>query len=125
MGRIYSSYTEAEFENIQEKSKEYGMTPSAFQKYCVLLHLGYKAEEFKSINLQALKDMMCENLNAKRHDDTFIVSALLPPEIWSTLNRSQKITLSLYLKELIDSQPDKFEVADVLHNNVKQYRCKK
>ncbi len=122
--RIYSSYSEAEFEKVREKGMAYGMSPTMFQRYCVLLHLGYKADEFKNINLQELKDMMEANLYAKKPNETFIVSALLPPEIWSSLNRSQKITLSLYLKELIDSEPEKFEVAAVLHNKIKQYRRK-
>lgn len=123
MGRILSSYSENEFEIIQKESNEYGMTPSVFQKYCVLLHLGLKTEQLMDVNIHDLKQMMTDELISKKPNDTFIVSALLPPEIWCTLNRSQKTTLSLYLKEQIEEQPDRFEVARVLHNNVKQYKC--
>lgn len=121
MARIYTNYSEKEIELIQNTCNEYGMTPSAFQKYCVLLHLGIRTDEVDKVDINKLIEMMITSLNEKKKGDTFIVSSLLPPEIWSTLNRSQKITLSLQLKSDIEGNPSKFQVNDVLHNNVKQY----
>ena len=106
---------------ISNECEQYGMTPSAFQKYCVLLYLGQNAEEIKKIDIEEMKQIMNQELNNKKVGDKFIVSALLPPEKWSNLNRSQKITLSLYLKNIIENCSDRFRVCDILHNNIKQY----
>lgn len=122
MPRIYSTYTEEELDEITKASKEYGMTPSIFQKYCVLLRLGYNSAELE-VDLDALKNAMKESLLSKQPGDTFIVSSLIAPEIWSKLNKSQKITLSLFLKEYIELHREKFEVSKVLHNKIKQYIC--
>ena len=110
-----------EFALISNECEQYGMTPSAFQKYCVLLYLGQNAEEIKKIDIEEMKQIMNQELNNKKVGDKFIVSALLPPEKWSNLNRSQKITLSLYLKNIIENCSDRFRVCDILHNNIKQY----
>ena len=93
MSRVYTSYSEEEFALISNECEQYGMTPSAFQKYCVLLYLGQNAEEIKKIDIEEMKQIMNQELNNKKVGDKFIVSALLPPEKWSNLNRSQKITL--------------------------------
>ena len=121
MSRVYTSYSEEEFTLIFNECEQYGMTPSAFQKYCVLLYLGQNAEEIKNIDIEEMKQIMNQELNNKKVGDKFIVSALLPPEKWSNLNRSQKITLSLYLKNIIENCSDRFRVCDILHNNIKQY----
>lgn len=121
MSRVYTSYSEEEFTLISNECEQYGMTPSAFQKYCVLLYLGQNAEEIKKIDIEEMKQIMNQELNNKKVGDKFIVSALLPPEKWSNLNRSQKITLSLYLKNIIENCSDRFRVCDILHNNIKQY----
>ena len=78
-------------------------------------------EEIKKIDIEEMKQIMNQELNNKKVGDKFIVSALLPPEKWSNLNRSQKITLSLYLKNIIENCSDRFRVCDILHNNIKQY----
>lgn len=121
MSGVYTSYSEEEFALISNECEQYGMTPSAFQKYCVLLYLGQNAEEIKKIDIEEMKQIMNQELNNKKVGDKFIVSALLPPEKWSNLNRSQKITLSLYLKNIIENCSDRFRVCDILHNNIKQY----
>lgn len=121
MSRLYASYSEAEFALISKECKQNGMEPSAFQKYCVLLFLGQNVEEMKKINIDEMKRLMDKELQRKKIGDKFIVSALLPPEKWSNLSRSQKITLSLYLKNVIARQPNRFRVCGVLHNNIKQY----
>ena len=121
MSRVYTSYSEEEFALISNECEQYGMTHSAFQKYCVLLYLGQNAEEIKKIDIEEMKQIMNQELNNKKVGDKFIVSALLPPEKWSNLNRSQKITLSLYLKNIIENCSDRFRVCDILHNNIKQY----
>lgn len=122
MPRIYSTYTEEELDEITKASKEYGTTPSTFQKYCVLLRLGHNLAELE-VDLDALKNAMKESLLSKRPGDTFIVSSLISPEIWSKLSRSQKIILSLYLKQYIELHQEKVEVSKVLHNKIKQYIC--
>ena len=94
MSRVYTSYSEEEFALISNECEQYGMTPSAFQKYCVLLYLGQNAEEIKKIDIEEMKQIMNQELNNKKVGDKFIVSALLPPEKWSNLNRSQKIISS-------------------------------
>ena len=113
MSRVYTSYSEEEFALISNECEQYGMTPSAFQKYCVLLYLGQNAEEIKKIDIEEMKQIMNQELNNKKVGDKFIVSALLPPEKWSNLNRSQKITLSLYLKNIIENCSDRFRVCDI------------
>ena len=121
MARIYTSYSEKEFFFLQAKAKEMGMTPSAFQKYCALLNIGLPTRELENIDLAPLKELMERKLNATKVNEPFIVSALLPPEQWTTLNRSQKITLSIHLKRIIEQQPEKFKHIATLHNNIKQY----
>jgi len=105
VSRVYTSYSEEEFALISNECEQYGMTPSAFQKYCVLLYLGQNAEEIKKIDIEEMKQIMNQELNNKKVGDKFIVSALLPPEKWN----------------IIENCSDRFRVCDILHNNIKQY----
>lgn len=95
--------------------------PLCIPKVLCTIILRQNAEEIKKIDIEEMKQIMNQELNNKKVGDKFIVSALLPPEKWSNLNRSQKITLSLYLKNIIENCSDRFRVCDILHNNIKQY----
>lgn len=66
MSRVYTSYSEEEFALISNECEQYGMTPSAFQKYCVLLYLGQNAEEIKKIDIEEMKQIMNQELNNKK-----------------------------------------------------------
>ncbi len=126
MKRVYTSYSETELEAIKKTSREWGMDITSFLKYCVLLQIGLKdKQDIKKdkIDLDDLTEQMKKKLRKMKAGETFIVSALFSPQDWTSLSRSQKITLSLRLKDIIESDSNRFEVAGLIRKTIKQYRC--
>lgn len=118
MPRIYSNYTEAEFELIKTESEKLGLTLSAYQKYRTLLSL----TKNNSTPITDLIKKMRINLSSKHSGDVFIISTLLPDE-WVSLDRSKKNTLSKQLKKIIDQNPDKYEIISTI-GNINHYKIK-
>lgn len=90
MKRIYSNYSDEEYELIEQKAKELGFTVSAYQKYILMLDIGKSTDD---VNLVKLKEKMIDHFKKMEVRSTFIVSSLLPVE-WYTLGRNDKMTLA-------------------------------
>ena len=117
MKRIYSNYSDEEYEIIQKLSKEQGFTLSAFQKYCVMMTVNKRGNQ---TTVSVLIDKMHKVLDSYEKGKPFIVSTLLPDE-WSGLTRNDKMTISLALKKYIDEHPNEFKVDKKIRSNINQY----
>ena len=95
--RIYSSYSQAEMDAIEAEAKKYGMSLSGFQRY-VKLPAGTQ-------NMATLTADATAAILQKKSGETFVVSSLLPAEVWASLNRSQKQTISQVLKKYAEANP--------------------
>lgn len=114
--RIYSNYSEEEYELMVEASKQVGLSLSAYQKYCSLLGLS----NTNTFLLTDLTQEMFSCLKSFEQGIPFIVSSLLPSK-WITLTRSQKITLSKKLSNEIKSNPSVYNKIGVLNGSISQY----
>lgn len=97
MKRIYSNYSEEDYEFVEKMAKELGFSLSSFQHYCVML---YADKRGNTTTISRLKSDMKESLDVIKSGETFIVSALLP-KVWPSLSRSTKSTLSIQLKNIV------------------------
>lgn len=116
MARIYINYSEEEFELICAKSKEIGLSPTAFVKYNSLLGLSYQ----NSYDLIEIMNKMHVNLKEMKSGTKFIVSALVPHE-WVQLTRGEKMTLSKKLAAFVKEHPYEFERVGKLKDKTTQY----
>ena len=116
MPRIYSNYSEEELLLLQQESEMMGFSLSAYQKYRTLLSL----KDTNTFDIADLIARMKETLAQKKEGDVFIVSSLLPEE-WTSLTRSQKISLSKALKKNVTEHPEKYKINEVLPGKVNQY----
>jgi len=89
MKRVYSNYTDGEFDLLKEESSQIGMSISAYQKYLTLMRL-----RTKDYDVASLRNEMFDALKKKESGDQFIVSSLFPPEVWTTLDRSTKCQMT-------------------------------
>lgn len=106
MPRIYSNYSQSDFDIVIKLSKELGFSASAFQHYCVML---YADQRGSASPLNTLKTTMMSNLGQLKSGDTFIVSALVADE-WPSLSRSDKMCLAKQLSLHIKTHPRDYEV---------------
>jgi hypothetical protein len=90
MPRIYSNYSQSDYDIVIDLATELGFSPSAFQHYCVML---YADNRGNTSPISALTSKMLNNLKNIKSGDTFIVSALIPDE-WPSLFRSDKMSLA-------------------------------
>lgn len=100
--RIYSSYSQAEMDAIEAEAKKYGMSLSGFQRYVTLLAVKLPAG---TQNMATLTADATAAILQKKSGETFVVSSLLPAEVWASLNRSQKQTISQVLKKYAEANP--------------------
>lgn len=100
--RIYSSYSQAEMDAVEAEAQKYGMSLSAFQRYATLmmLKLPAGAQNMATLTVDATAAIL-----QKKSGETFVVSSLLPAEVWASLNRSQKQTISQVLKKYAETNP--------------------
>ena len=120
MPRIYSNYSENDMTIVTNLAKELGFSLSAFQHYCVMLYADHKGN---TSPITLLIQKMFQSLNCFKSGDTFIVSALLPSE-WSSLSRSDKMTLAKQLSLHVKNNPSKYEVYKKSSGKINIYRKK-
>ena len=116
MKRIYSNYSEEEYQLMLDASTQMGISLSAYQKYCSLLRL-------KTTNTFSSPDLIQKLLDSLKNFDKgvpFVVASLLPDK-WVSLTRSQKITLSKKLSKEIKANPCLYKKVGVLNGNISQY----
>lgn len=104
MQKILITLSEAEFECVEKEAKKIGMLPSTYAKYKVLDGILPKA----SYTLSQLTGMMHSKLNSLKKDETFIVSTLVPPDVWRELTTSDKRSLSSNLSNYVKMNTDTF-----------------
>ena len=117
MKRIYSNYSDEEYEIIQNLAQEQGFTLSSFQKYCVMMTANNSGNQ---TTVSVLIDKMHTVLDAFEKDKPFIVSSLLPDE-WPNLSRNDKMTISLALKKYVDEHSSEFRINKKIRSNINQY----
>ena len=117
MRRIYSNYSEDEFEQISEYAKAAGMTTSAFCKYAVLEKVNGTIKNSPS---NVVKELY-QKLQIMEPEECFIVSDLFP-EIWSSLSRSEKNTIAKQLAKYVRENSDMFVINQVLPGKINQYK---
>jgi hypothetical protein len=110
MRRIYSNYSDEDFDMLTDMAGELGFSLSSFQHYCVMLYADRRGNTSSTSNL--ISEML-KNLQEVKVGGTFIVSALLPPDTWSSLTRNVKMTLAkqLAIKVRNDSNFETYKVA--------------
>jgi translation elongation factor EF-1beta len=117
MKRIYSNYSDEDYELIKSMTKELGFSLSSFQHYCVMLYADSRGNTTLSSNLIS---EMVRNLDKINTGDTFIVSALLP-DVWPSLTRNVKMTLAKQLAIHVRNDP-KFEPYKVAKGKTTVYK---
>ena len=127
MKRIYSCYEEQIIDKLKLAAAERGFVSlSNFQKYCTLLYARLPSDietENDKTNMDALLSLMKQRLINMDKSTTFIVSSLIPEKEWTSLNRGQKITLSIQLKKFIATHNNVFAfTGKVLPGRIKQYK---
>ena len=115
MFRIYSNYTQQEFSSVEEAAKMAGMTISAFCKAAVLA----KVSGDPSTDLIRTLHTKLKELDAGA---LFIVSDLYSQEVWSSLSRSEKNTISKQLAKTVRENTDLYAVNGILSGKVTQYK---
>lgn len=101
MKRIYSNYSGDDYGMVCKLAAELGFSLSSFQHYCVMLYADSRGNTTPINNLMS---EMFSNLQKIEVGKTFIVSALLP-DMWSTLMRSEKMTLAKQLAIRVRNDP--------------------
>lgn len=122
MKRIYTYYSDEEFEKISNKSISLGITPAQLVKSIVLENLTTFNFSKNIIDMKAIIDEMENNFYTIEDGKQFVVSDLVNADRWKKLTRSQKMTVSLQLKKLAESTKSCSVVTIV--NNTKVYQKK-
>ena len=118
--RIYTYYSDQEFEKICNKALLLGITPSQLVKTIVLENFSTFTFNKDIIDMEKIIVEMKDRFNAFETEKPFIVSDLVNGDIWKKLTRSQKMTLSLHLKKIAEAS-NTCEVLKII-NNTKMYQ---
>jgi hypothetical protein len=118
MRRIYSNYTDEEYKAIEAIANKTGMTISAYCKAMVMEKVSGKAD-YSSANLVKT---LHKKLRSLEVDSVFIVSDLYSDEVWSTLSRSEKNTISKQLAKTVRENKDLYIVNEILPGKITQYK---
>lgn len=117
MSRIYSNYSQSDYDIVIDLAKELGFSPSAFQHYCVML---YADKRGNTTPLASLKSKMLSNIQQKISGETFIVSSLVPDE-WPSLSRSDKMFLAKQLSHHVKTNPAFYEPHSIANGKTTIY----
>ena len=118
MHRIYSNYTDEEFKAIIDKSNNTRMTISTYCKAAVLEKVFGKADNSSTSLIETLH----KKLKSLETGSVFIVSELFSKDVWSTLSRSEKNTISKQLAKTVRENKDIFIVNEILPGKITQYK---
>jgi len=123
--RIYSNYSDDDFKAIELQANEIGMTISSFQKYCVMLYIKSDLPtRNNTLSLPTLISDMMTELSKLKSGDTFIISSLFLPEVWSNLSTSEKRTLSSRLSSYVKANPLSYTLVSKKRGTINKYRKK-
>ncbi len=108
MKRIYSNYSDEDYDLISKKANEMGVSMSSFQRYCVDVFLkgNGKAKLEGEMTVTEIRDIIVSKLAEFPSGKMFYVSMLFSEEQWEKMTRSEKATaskqLSIYVGEHLD-----------------------
>lgn len=122
MKRIYSTYTEEQVNLLKEQATQRNMTTSEYQRYLVLLTLPISKPGVP--DLTELSNEMFAALSKITNYNPFIISSLFDPDVWISLNGSEKRTLAMQLSHYIRKNPTTFEKLGDLPGKISQYQKK-
>lgn len=118
--RIWVSFSDDEFDFVKEKAKELGMTPQKYVSYCTLMQVGLPTIETR---IEDIYLEIEEYLKCRKNGETFICSATVSN--WEQLSRSDKMCVSKYIANVVEKNPDKYEIKkDGSGGHAKVYRVK-
>lgn len=118
MHRIYSNYTDEEFNTIEDAANKAGMTISAFCKTAVIAKVSGKTDNSSTDLIKTLHKKL-KNLDV---GEAFIVSDLYSEEVWAGLTRSEKNTISKQLAKTVRENTDLYAVNEILPGKITQYK---
>lgn len=119
MRRIYSNYTQQEFDDMAALSKGLGFpSVSAYQKYCVQLTSG-KQNQNNTVSMPSLIAQMNTALSNMSKGTFFIVSSLLP-DVWPSLSGGEKRSLAVYLAKYVREHSTQYRIVGKIRN-INQY----
>lgn len=122
MRKIISAYTEEEMLLLSEEATKRGMALPELQKYALLLLLPVNKPSVYSST--ELSEYMFRTLDEMEKNTHFIISSLLPPDIWTSLTSKEKKSLAMELYHYVKKNPDIVEKAGELPGKITQYRKK-
>lgn len=124
--RIYVDIDENTLEKLKKRSEEMGMSSSGMARYALLLYLNSEeVERSNSFTMPALIQIMKSNLDnlIPNKEKTFTIASLFTSEVWTSLQRKQKIELSKALARIVESHPNQYiKLKKKLHNRINQYK---
>ena len=124
MSKMYCNYTQDEMNAITDAAKDYGMTPSGFQKYATLLLARQPVtgiQEKSELDIADLIAQMISAIEKKAPGETFVVSTVFLPEIWTQLNRSKKLTIGHALAQYEKTHPEIIRFTGMYIGSTKVY----
>ena len=121
--RLYTNYSDVEFADIRNEAEALAMTPSLFQKYCVMLYLKKDiSTRSNTLSMPQLINEMFQSLSNLKPNSVFIISSLFPPETWSNLSPADKRTLACILKKHIVSHTSDYSILKQKRGTINQYK---
>lgn len=102
--RIVVTLSQDEYDLVEKESRREGFRVSAFAKYRLLQGiLPQKTNQLSSLFVE-----MQNSLDSLKSGQTFIVSSLFEPSVWRSLVRGEKNSLAQRLKDIVNSNPNKY-----------------
>lgn len=115
--RIYSNYSEREFDLVCAKAEAVGLSASAYQKFQTLVS---EQRIPGQIPLPALLAKVKAAMFGYPKQKKFIAASTIASE-WVTLSRGEKSCVVAYVKRIVDTYPDDFGRTGKLENRCIQY----
>lgn len=97
MNRVFCGFSDTEYEKIQNKAKELGMSIPKLVEYATTIYVDLPRKQVT--NLQNIQDII-QNFIAQEDVDEFICSD--PFDNWRNMTMSEKRTAAAQIRKLVD-----------------------
>ncbi|MFR6396029.1 MAG: hypothetical protein ACLUR5_01670 [Eubacterium ventriosum] len=97
MNRVFCGFSDTEYEKIQNKAKELGMSIPKLVEYATTIYVDLPRKQVT--NLQNIQDII-QNFIAQEDVDEFICSD--PFDNWENMTMSEKRTAAAQIRKLVD-----------------------
>ena len=98
MNRVFCGFSDTEYEKIQNKAKELGMSIPKLVEYATTIYVDLPRKQVT--NLQNIQDII-QNFTAQEDVNEFICSA--PFDNWGNMTISEKRTAAAQIRKLVDT----------------------